>query len=95
MLEEVRITGLGVIDDAILELSAGFNVVTGETGAGKTMVVSGLGLLFGGRAEPARVRPGAERASVDGRLRIEPDGAVARHAGMTARRRFIPGGRHG
>jgi DNA repair protein RecN (Recombination protein N) len=78
MLEEVRITGLGVIDDAILELSAGFNVVTGETGAGKTMVVSGLGLLFGGRADPARVRPGAERASVDGRLRVDPDGAVAR-----------------
>jgi len=78
MLEEVRITGLGVIDDAVLELSPGFNVVTGETGAGKTMVVSGLGLLFGGRAEPARVRPGAERASVEGRLRVEPDGAVAR-----------------
>jgi DNA repair protein RecN (Recombination protein N) len=78
MLEEVRITGLGVIDDAILELSPGFNVVTGETGAGKTMVVSGLGLLFGGRADPARVRPGAERASVDGRLRVDPNGAVAR-----------------
>src|SRR6266702_3449110 len=78
MLEEVRITGLGVIDDAILELSPGFNVVTGETGAGKTMVVSGLGLLFGGRADPARVRPGAERASVDGRLRVDPHGAVAR-----------------
>jgi DNA repair protein RecN (Recombination protein N) len=78
MLEEVRITGLGVIDDAVLELSPGFNVVTGETGAGKTMVVSGLGLLFGGRADPARVRPGAERASVDGRLRVDPDGSVAR-----------------
>jgi DNA repair protein RecN (Recombination protein N) len=52
--------------------------VTGETGAGKTMVVSGLGLLFGGRADPARVRPGAERASVEGRLRVDPDGAVAR-----------------
>jgi DNA repair protein RecN (Recombination protein N) len=77
MLEEVRITGLGVIDDAILELSPGFNVVTGETGAGKTMIVSGLGLLFGGRADPARVRPGAGRASVEGRLRIDPDGAVA------------------
>ncbi len=63
MLEEVRITGLGVIDDAVLELSAGFTVVTGETGAGKTMVVTGLGLLFGGRADPARVRPGAERAA--------------------------------
>src|SRR6266571_9265525 len=78
MLEEVRITGLGVIDDAILELSPGFNVVTGETGAGKTMIVSGLGLLFGGRADPARVRPGAGRASVDGRLRVDPDGGVAR-----------------
>jgi DNA repair protein RecN (Recombination protein N) len=79
MLEEVRITGLGVIDDAVLELSPGFNVVTGETGAGKTMVVSGLGLLFGGRADPARVRPGAERANVEGRLSVEADGPVARH----------------
>ena len=78
MLEEVRITGLGVIEDAVLELSSGFTVVTGETGAGKTMVVSGLGLMFGGRADPARVRPGAQRASVDGRLRTDPDGRVAR-----------------
>ena len=78
MLEEVRITGLGVIDDAVLELSPGFNVLTGETGAGKTMVVSGLGLLFGGRGDPARVRPGAERASVEGRLSVDADGTVAR-----------------
>ncbi len=78
MLEEVRISGLGVIDEAVLELSPGFNVVTGETGAGKTMVVTGLGLLFGGRADPARVRPGADRASVEGRLSVEIDGPVAR-----------------
>ena len=78
MLEEVRITGLGVIDEAVLELSPGFNVVTGETGAGKTMVVSGLGLLFGGRADPARVRPGTDRAVVEGRLRVEPGSPVAR-----------------
>jgi DNA repair protein RecN (Recombination protein N) len=78
MLDEVRISGLGVIDDAVLELSPGFNVVTGETGAGKTMVVSGLGLLFGGRADPARVRPGAERANVEGRLSVAADGRVAR-----------------
>ena len=70
MLEEVRITGLGVIDDAVLELSAGFTALTGETGAGKTMVVTALGLLFGGRADPARVRPGAARASVEGRLLV-------------------------
>src|SRR5499425_907837 len=78
MLEEVRISGLGVIDEAVLDLSPGFNVVTGETGAGKTMVVSGLGLLFGGRADPSRIRPGAERATVEGRLRTDPDGQVAR-----------------
>jgi DNA repair protein RecN (Recombination protein N) len=77
MLEEVRITGLGVIDDALLELSPGFTALTGETGAGKTMVVTGLGLLFGGRADPARVRPGAQRASVEGRLRTDPSGKVA------------------
>jgi DNA repair protein RecN (Recombination protein N) len=78
MLEEVRITGLGVIDDALLELSPGFTALTGETGAGKTMVVTGLGLLFGGRADPSRVRPGAERAAVEGRLRTDPGGRVAR-----------------
>ena len=78
MLEEVRISGLGVIDEAVLQFSPGFNVVTGETGAGKTMVVSGLGLLFGGRGDPARVRPGAARAAVEGRLRIDPGGDVAR-----------------
>jgi DNA repair protein RecN (Recombination protein N) len=77
MLEEVRITALGVIDDAVLELSPGFTVVTGETGAGKTMVVTGLGLMFGGRADPARVRPGADRATVEGRLRVDPQGRVA------------------
>jgi DNA repair protein RecN (Recombination protein N) len=77
MLDEVRITGLGVINDALLELSPGFTALTGETGAGKTMVVTGLGLLFGGRADPARVRPGAQRASVEGRLRTDPLGKVA------------------
>ena len=83
MLEEVRITGLGVIDDAVLELSPGFTVVTGETGAGKTMVVTGLGLLFGGRADPARVRPGADRAAVEGPAAGRPGrpGGRAGHRG--------------
>jgi DNA repair protein RecN (Recombination protein N) len=68
-LEELRIAGLGVIEDASLPLAAGLTVITGETGAGKTMVVAGLGLLFGGRADAGRVRPGAGRAAVEGRLR--------------------------
>jgi DNA repair protein RecN (Recombination protein N) len=81
MLEEVRITGLGVIDDVVLEPAPGLTVVTGETGVGKTMVVTGLGLLFGGRGDPARVRPGADRATVEGRLRIDPGGHVAEQVG--------------
>jgi DNA repair protein RecN (Recombination protein N) len=77
MVEEVRIQNLGVIEEAVLELSPGFNVVTGETGAGKTMVVTSLGLLFGGRADPQRVRPGADRATVEGRIVLAEDGKVA------------------
>ncbi|MEV4352035.1 DNA repair protein RecN [Actinoplanes sp. NPDC049596] len=68
MLEELRITGLGVIDDTTLRLTTGMNVITGETGAGKTMVVTGLGLLFGGRADAGRVRADPGRAVVEGRL---------------------------
>ncbi|HST50243.1 DNA repair protein RecN [Jatrophihabitans sp.] len=70
MLEEIRIRGLGVISDAVLELGPGLTVVTGETGAGKTMVVTGLALLFGGRAEVSRLRPGVDSASVEGRLLV-------------------------
>lgn len=66
MLREIRIRRLGVIEDALMEFGPGLNVVTGETGAGKTMVVQGLGLLLGGRADTALVRHGADRASVDG-----------------------------
>ncbi|MGV9771828.1 DNA repair protein RecN [Streptosporangium sp. NPDC003464] len=76
-VEEVRIQGLGVIDEAVLVLSPGFTVLTGETGAGKTMVVTGLGLLFGGRADPARVRPGSDKATVEGTLMVDPAGRVA------------------
>ena len=68
----MRIRGLGVIDDAVLPLGPGLTVVTGETGAGKTMVVQGLGLLFGGRADAGRVRPDAARALVEGRLVLDP-----------------------
>ena len=80
MLEEMRIRGLGVIDDAVLEFSPGLTVVTGETGAGKTMVVTGLGLLFGGRADPGAVRSGAGTAVVEGRVSVDPVSAVARRA---------------
>ncbi|WP_210575032.1 DNA repair protein RecN [Streptomyces sp. GESEQ-4] len=72
----MRIRSLGVIDDAVVELSPGFTAVTGETGAGKTMVVTSLGLLLGGRADPALVRIGSEKAVVEGRIGV-PEGASA------------------
>ena len=68
MLEEISIRSLGVIDRAILDLGPGLTVVTGETGAGKTMVVTALGLLLGARADSGAVRSGADRARVEGRL---------------------------
>jgi DNA repair protein RecN (Recombination protein N) len=73
MLREIRIQNLGVIDDAVLELSTGLNVLTGETGAGKTMVVSGLGLLLGARADAGLVRTGARQASIEGVVELGPD----------------------
>ena len=68
MLEELRIVGLGVIDESVLELGPGFTAITGETGAGKTMLVTALGLLLGGRADSGAVRTGARHARVEGVL---------------------------
>ncbi len=77
VLLQIRISGLGVIDDAVLRLHPGFTVLTGETGAGKTMVVQGLGLLLGARADPALVRSGRSSLSVEGIVRV-PQGHPAR-----------------
>ena len=68
MLEYLRIRDLGVIADASMDLGPGLTVVTGETGAGKTMLLSALGLLLGERADSALVRTGADRAIVEGRF---------------------------
>jgi len=84
MLTELSISGLGVIDSATLEPHPGFTVVTGETGAGKTMIVTALGLATGGRADSGRVRSGSPRAVVEARIRVDPHGsaaAVVRSAG--------------
>jgi DNA repair protein RecN (Recombination protein N) len=76
VIHELRISGLGVIAEATCRFAPGFTAVTGETGAGKTMVVSGLGLLTGGRADPGLVRSGAEQAVVEGWF-DPPEGALA------------------
>src|SRR4051812_11547013 len=69
MIEEIRISSLGVIDESVLELGAGLTVITGETGAGKTMLVTALALLLGGRADTGAVRTGARAARVEGVVR--------------------------
>ena len=68
MLAEIRIESLGAISTATAEFDRGFTVLTGETGTGKTMVVTGLHLLGGARADATRVRSGADRAVVEGRF---------------------------
>lgn len=66
MITELRITDLGVIDEAVIEPARGLTALTGETGAGKTMIVTSLGLLLGERGDTKVVRRGADRARVEG-----------------------------
>ncbi|NNM44692.1 DNA repair protein RecN [Knoellia koreensis] len=80
MLQELRISRLGVIDDAVLDLHPGLNVVTGETGAGKTMVVTGLGLLLGARGDASLVREGAKSAVVEGVVAVPAEHLAAQRA---------------
>lgn len=77
MIEELFIRDLGVIGQARLPLGPGFTAVTGETGAGKTMVVTALALLLGERADAGAIRAGSAQASVEGHWLVPADGAVA------------------
>ncbi|HEU5152273.1 MAG TPA: AAA family ATPase [Iamia sp.] len=76
MLVELAVTDLGVIDRARLLLGPGLTALTGETGAGKTMLVEAIALLLGGRADPALVRPGADEAVVEGRFVVDDEEVV-------------------
>lgn len=78
MLQQLRLRSLGVIKDAVVELGPGFTVVTGETGAGKTMVVTALGLLLGARGDAGAVRSGDASLLVEARLQIDPAARLAR-----------------
>lgn len=80
MLAEISISNLGVIRHASAELSPGLTVLTGETGAGKTMVVTGLRLLTGGRADASRVRSEADGAVVEGAFGTQALSEEARNA---------------
>jgi len=76
MLHELRVENLGIIADLLLPLGPGMTVITGETGAGKTLIVDALDLLCGGRADASLVRDGADEARVEGRFVIGDDEVV-------------------
>src|SRR5690348_16490788 len=78
MLTHLRITGFALLDDVSLELGPGLNVLTGETGAGKSLLVDAVALLRGGRASSEVVRAGAEEARIEAVFETEgaPDEAL-------------------
>ena len=71
MLLELHIENLGVIEKAELIVGGGLTALTGETGAGKTMLIEAIELLVGGRADPTMVRTGCDEARIDGRFEID------------------------
>jgi DNA repair protein RecN (Recombination protein N) len=80
MLIELRVRDLGVIESVSLDLRSGMTALTGETGAGKTLLVDALELLVGGRADPSLVRPGAAEALVEGRFTVDDDEVILARA---------------
>ena len=94
MLQELHIESLGVIEQLDLVLGAGLTALTGETGAGKTMLVEAISLLVGGRADATMVRPGAAEARVEGRFVVADDEyVVARVIPADGRSRAYVNGR--
>ena len=98
MLHELRVENLGIIEEILVPLGPGMTVITGETGAGKTLLVDALELLCGGRADPTAVREGAEEARVEGRFTLvgsdDPDEVVlARVIPVVGRSRGYVNGR--
>jgi DNA repair protein RecN (Recombination protein N) len=80
MLVELRVRDLGVIESVSLDFGTGMTALTGETGAGKTLLVGALELLVGGRADPGLVRPGADEALVEGRFLVDGDEVILARA---------------
>lgn len=76
MIETLTIENLGVIAEARLDLSAGLTALTGETGAGKTMALTSLQLILGGKPDPGHVRTGAKAARVEGTFLVADDSPV-------------------
>ncbi|MEL6984706.1 MAG: AAA family ATPase, partial [Actinomycetota bacterium] len=76
MLLELAVANLGVIEKVTLDIPPGMIALTGETGAGKTLLVDAINLLVGGRSDPGLVRPGASEATIDGRFLVDGEELV-------------------
>ena len=87
MLKWMRLKNLALVDRADLEFGPGFNVITGETGAGKSVIMGGVGLLLGGRADKSAIRIGTDRCEVSGEFSLDKNsaprvGAILEEAGI-------------
>jgi DNA repair protein RecN (Recombination protein N) len=104
MLRELRVRHLAVIEEAVVPLGPGLNVLSGETGAGKSILIDAILLVVGARAQPDLIRSGADSAVVEAVFEVAPDGPVARlleeagHAGgdgpLIVKRELSRSGRH-
>ena len=79
MLLELHIKDYALVDEAVLEFGPGFNVLTGETGAGKSLIIGAVTLLLGGRGATEQIRTGCSEASVHGVFSVSKEGALAKH----------------
>ena len=77
MLRELSIRNLAVVEEAVVSFASGLNVLTGETGAGKSILIDALLLVIGARADPDAIRSSADSASVQALFEVEPSGPVA------------------
>ena len=86
MLEEIRISNFAIIDHLELGFGKGLNVITGETGAGKSIIVDAVELLLGGKTDAAMVRAGSDKAVIEGGFRPQPHRRDSDHARAGTRR---------
>jgi len=89
MLDQLRIQNLAVVEDTVLDFSEGLNVLTGETGAGKSIIISAVSLLSGRRADKSLIRKGADSLCIEGTFVIPEDWPFRDYLGMEERENIL------